>query len=478
MNSILRIAAGEWRYWFRSYLAVGGILAFLLLVASSSWLTASRMAAETQARVNQQQDAEETFLEQPDRHPHRMVHYGHYVFRAPPPLAIFDPGLDSVTGQSLFLEGHRQNTPTFSESAASADLGGFSQVTPALIYQLFGVLVIILLGHGAIGRERESGTLVPLMSLGVASNRLLLGKALALVLFIVILLLPLAVISGRAVNAGEEWLAVFLLIAVYFVYLLLWVLIVLGFSACLRKRGTALVALTGLWFVVTLVLPSIAVNVATHSLQVPGKIEADLAMAADLRKIGDGHNANDPAFAALRASLLKKYGAEKIEDLPVNFRGLVAMESEQKITTLLNDYAEDRLAGEIRQQQLLEKFGWLSPPLAIAFVSRAIAGTDLIQYHRFQREAEAVRYAFVQGLNRAHAQVLSYQDDINRNKDDTAKQRARVSASHWQVLETYRFQRASLSVRLDAALLSLGVLGLWLLGAFSFLLWTGRRIKP
>jgi len=60
-----------------------------------------------------------------------MVHYGHYVFRAPPPLAMFDPGVDAVTGQSLFLEGHRQNSAMFADARAEARTGGFGALTPA-----------------------------------------------------------------------------------------------------------------------------------------------------------------------------------------------------------------------------------------------------------------------------------------------------------------------------------------------------------
>lgn len=478
MNPILRIAADEWRYWLRSYIAVGGVMVFFLLVICASLLTKLRIDVEIHERMHQQSESEQTFLEQPDRHPHRMVHYGHYVFRAPAPLAIFDPGIDSVTGQSIFLEGHRQNTATFSESAVSADLGGLSYLTPALMYQLFGSLTIILLAHGAIVREREAGALTPLLALGVTGTTLLLGKVLALLVFTFVLLLPLAVTCAFAVSAGETPIAVLLLFGVYLVYLLLWGMIALGCSAIVRKRGTVLAVLTGLWLVITLVLPSIAVNIASNTVTVPSKIETDLAMLTDLRKLGDGHNASDPAFAKLRADLLEKYGVDKVEDLPINFRGLVAVEGEQKLTSVLNDYARARMDAEIRQERLLSTFGWLSPSLAISLVSRSIAGTDLVHYHRFQAEAEDLRYAFVQGLNRVHAERLSYQDDINRNKNEASRLRARVDSDNWQVLDTYQFETASLSERFSNTLSSMGVLVTWLLGMLSLLFWCGWRIKP
>mgnify|MGYP002129840370 CR=1 FL=1 len=45
-----------------------------------------------------QAEAEAAFLSQPARHPHRMVHYGHYVLRTPAPLALFDPLPDGQLG--------------------------------------------------------------------------------------------------------------------------------------------------------------------------------------------------------------------------------------------------------------------------------------------------------------------------------------------------------------------------------------------
>ena len=478
MKQILLIATDEWRYWWRSHLALSGVLVFVVLIVATSLLTTLRMEAEKHARTHQQTEAEQTFLTQPDRHPHRMVHYGHYLFRAPAPLALFDPGLDAVTGQSIFLEGHRQNTVMFAEAAASADFGGLSWLNPALIYQLFAPLVIILLGHGSVARERESAVLTPLLATGISGRTLIAGKMLALLLFTVFLLLPLIAGCAMALFRGENLVALWSLFGVYCAYLAIWAILTLFVSATLKKRSTVLTVMTGLWLGLCLVLPSIAVNVATDTERVAGKIETDLAMLPDLRKLADGHNANDPAFQQLRADLLKKYSVARIADLPVNFRGVVAMEAEQKLTKVLNDYAASRMDVEARQEEIISSYGLLTPVLAIAFASRSIAGTDLAHYHRFQREAEAVRFAFVQGLNRAHIEKLSYQDDINRNKNAASWQRARVDAANWQVLDAFHFQTANIAERIANAAFSIGILLAWLAVTFAMLLGCGGKLTP
>ena len=150
MKAILSIAGEEWRLWLRSRVAVFALVAVGFIIACTSVLTASRMAEERLERLHQQAVSEETFLSQPDRHPHRMVHYGHYVFRTPPPLSIIDPGVDAVTGQSIFLEGHRQNTAMFADTRASANIGSLDGLTPAFVYQLLVPLLLIALGNGLV----------------------------------------------------------------------------------------------------------------------------------------------------------------------------------------------------------------------------------------------------------------------------------------------------------------------------------------
>jgi ABC-2 type transport system permease protein len=182
-----------------------------------------------------------------------------------------------------------------------------------------------------------------------------------------------------------------------------------------------------------------------------------------MRAVGDGHNAADPAFAALRARVLDQYGAEKAEELPVNMRGIIAEASEASLTAVLNEYAEERMQEETEQAHVARNGAFLSPMLAIRNVSMQTAGSDLDNHHRFLREAEAARFDFVQGLNRAHVTELSYIDDINRNNDDASGMRARISADNWRVLQSFDFQPAPAGERIQAASFGILLLLLWCL---------------
>lgn len=477
MKTTVLLAREEWRFWLRSNLAVAAAVLFLILLVTTAALNTLRVAGERHERLHQQEEAESTFLSQPDRHPHRMVHYGHYVFRTPAPLAVFDPGLDAVTGQSMFLEGHRQNSAMFAASTASADLGGLAWLTPATVYQLFAPLLIILLGHGAVVRERESSTLAAMLAQGIDGVSLLAGKALALGAAALLMLVPLVVSAITAVAQGESIAAAALMVGVYLLYLLIWCLLALLLSVLCARRATALAALTAMWLAFTLLIPSLAVSNAAGSLPIAGQIETDLVMLGDLRELGDGHNAADPAFEQLRRNLLVEYGVDTVEELPVNLRGVVAGYSEAQLTETLNEYAERRMAGEREQAALLARHGWLTPLLATADASRAIAATDLNNHQRFLREAEQLRFDFVQGLNRVHAEELSYLDDINRGESEEASQRARVTADNWQVLRDFRFEPDGVAARAAHAWPSLLALIAWFAALLAASFWAARRIR-
>ncbi len=477
MNVAFRIAKEEWRYWLRSKVAVTAFVVVSIIVASVSFVNSMTLLEESHQREHQQETAEQTFLAQPDRHPHRMVHYGHYAFRTPPPLAIFDTGVDSVTGQAIFLEGHRQNSATFANSSASADVGSFQGITPAFVYQVLIPLLLITVGSGVMVREREAKTLVPLMAQGISGTAIYFGKVLALVGLSAVMLVPLVVLIAVGIAHGETWSVGISLLLSYLLYSLVWCLLIALVSTKSQHYGVALAVLICIWLFWSLVIPRIAVTSASATIAVPGKIEVDYQMYADLRELGDGHNTADPAFAKLRADLLAQYQVDSVDDLPINFRGLVAQTSEAQLTQVMNQYANNRMASEQLQSAHLSLYGWLSPVLAITTVSKTLTGTDLTTHHRFLQETEALRFDFVQGLNKSHVEKLNYKDDINRNQSTDASRLARISAQNWQVLDRFTFTPSSPAERFAKSQQSWAKLMMWLVVLFAAGVMTSRRLN-
>ena len=460
MRTALTIAIQEWRYWSRTRLAaVVALLAFILIVISV-FATFSQVAKEKETREGLQVKAEETFRDQPARHPHRMVHYGHYVFRTPTPLAALDPGVDPYTGTVMYLEGHRQNSATFSSSYDGAQAGPFSRLSPALAYQLLVPLVLIVMGFGVVSREREAATDRQLVTSGISPVSIWFGKTLALASVALLLLLPM--LCGVALS-DSEWSIGIGFIALYFLYLISWVLIITAVSTWSQSTSTSLLILLTVWLVVCTLLPRLVASAANTAIPNASQIETDMDVIMALRSVGDGHNANDPAFDRLRANLLEEYGVEKVEDLPINFRGVVAQAAEADLTEILNEYAEKRMTNQLAQTQLVKSYGFVSPFVALQSASMIAAGTDGATHHRFLREAEAARFQFVQDLNKVHEQKMAYADDVNRSSDTEAERRTRVNAENWKALNDFRFQADPADTRLERLSSSYLVIFIWMM---------------
>jgi ABC-2 type transport system permease protein len=159
MNAIRLIARDEWRLLRRSRVALLGLV---MLIALSVIAALTSMASRDNSdaiRARFQEKADAAFDGAPARHPHRMVHYGHFVFRPLPTLAAFDPGVDAFTGNTIYLEGHRQNSANFGDVRQSSLLIRFGQLTPAFVLQTLAPLMLIFIGFASVARERERGTI-------------------------------------------------------------------------------------------------------------------------------------------------------------------------------------------------------------------------------------------------------------------------------------------------------------------------------
>jgi len=324
-SPVWRIAREEWRYWLRSKTAIAVSIAAIALITTSLTTNYARIAAEREARVQLQAVAEETFRNQPARHPHRMVHYGHYVFRTPAPLAIADPGVDPYTGTVMFLEGHKQNTAAFAPGYTQALTGPLATLSPALTYQLLMPLLLIVMGFASLAREREARTDQLVYTMSVSPTALWLGKSVALASLALILSLPLASIAALAWLNGESAVMSAVFWLGYVLYLLCWVLMTTAGSVWQQRASSALLVLLASWLVLSVLLPRVASSTAETLAPLQSNIRNKLETAQTMRQQGDAHNTEDPAFAKLRAQLLAQYNVQKIEELPVNYRGIVAV---------------------------------------------------------------------------------------------------------------------------------------------------------
>ncbi|MFN3727697.1 MAG: ABC transporter permease [Allosphingosinicella sp.] len=465
----LRIAREEWRALARNKVAVIAAALLLALIVTSTLISIEKKAAIDAARAQYQTEQIERFYSQPDRHPHRMVHYGQFVFRPLSPLAFFDFGVDAYTGNMVFLEGHRQNSANFAEARQSSLLLRFGQLTPAFVLQTLAPLLVIFLAFRAIAGERERGTLRLMLAQGIGGRQLVAGKLLAHGGVAGLILLPALLALGiMAAAAGAPAGQALLLMAGYAAYLMVWTLAALLVSALVQRGRDALLALVALWMVTVVLLPRVLPEVAAARQGLPTRIETDVAIGRELKAIGDSHNPDDPYFNAFRQRVLQRYGVDDVLDLPVQYAGLVGMEGERLTSELFDRHAAEAFAREDRQNAFVRAFGAASPLIAVRQLSMTLAGTDADSHQDFLLQAERYRYDFVQRLNRMQVDHIP-----NRNPGFDP----RIDASHWLEVPAFDYRAPRpLSYAGGRIAAAAAILALWLAGLALLLVMAGRRL--
>ncbi len=362
------------------------------------------------------------WLAQDEKNPHDAAHYGMYAFRPTSPLGIIDPGVNAFVGNSVFLEAHRRNE---GRNASILDENGparFGTLSPRFLILTLLPLFLVLIGFDAYTREREGETL-PMLTVGGVSPRLLAaGKLLSLVCVSLILLAPLAlssVVLSLFLGADSDLiLSLVLLFLVYAVFACGFSALILSVSLWARSSRVSLVALLSLWFVMTVALPRLTTNLAEERYPYPTQ-DAFQGRIDEMKTKGvDGHDPYSEASKAFERETLAKYGVERLEDLPLNFRGLLAQRGEEYESSVYATQYEAVKNQYRGQLGLFSLASWGSPYLTARFISMALARTDDPAYWHFTDAAEAYRIEFSRVLNMDNANNSTYGDDSYRASTD------------------------------------------------------------
>ena len=389
------------------------LLAAVVVMLAVAALVFGLQAAERaeQARNAAQEHADEDWQGQGEKNPHVAAHYGTHLFAPTSAATAIDPGVTAFLGRSVKVEAHRRNLATHAAARDAAALQRMGTFSVASVLLLLAPLLIIVLGYGAWSRERERGTMRQLLSSGVDRRALLLGKAGALAGLLLGLLAPLGaliVVALWIAGGGDAQTLVRLvaLAALYFVYFGVFAGSSLLVSAWSATSQGALVALLAMWGLLCLGAPRIASEAAGIVAPLPSAAAFHRQVQQSLEHGIDGKTPREKGVEALTEKLLKEQGLEATGMLvaAAEIAG-VELQAEAQWEDAVFDHHMARLqAAVLRQEQVVQAAGWLSPLLSMRALSAAICGTDLWHHQRFSAAAEAWRKQLVGMLNRAFAE--------------------------------------------------------------------------
>jgi ABC-2 type transport system permease protein len=230
-------------------------------------------------------------------------------------------------------------------------------------------------------------------------------------------------------------------------------------SAWQQHSRTALVTLLGCWMLGCIVLPKATANLGASLFPSITKARLDAEVHEATQKGINGHDPQDQRTAALKAALLKKYGVDSEEKLPVSVGGLTMAAGEEYSSRVYQKHFAALNRTYERQNALSVWAGLLNPYQAIRPLSMGLAGSDFAHYVHFQQAAEAYRYQLVQRLNALQAS-MGYGD----------KER-KLDAATWQAIPAFAYQAPGLGWALRELLVPTLALALWAAGLSWLGLW-------
>jgi ABC-2 type transport system permease protein len=462
----IRDVSRDGRFRWAAAVVTGLLLAALL----TGWSHQRQISAE---HASAEQMSRLTWLAQSSKDPHSAAHYGAYVFKPRGPLTLFDSGIDAYAGVAAWLEAHKQNEFQFRPAQDRASMARLGQLTAAGTLQFLMPVVIVLLVFRKFAGEREDGTLRQLVAAGVSPRVLALGKAAGVAATLALVLVP-ATMAGAmallwtsgAVAVADSGSRVAGLVIVYGLYFGIFVALGLCASAMLKKSSHALAVLVAFWVLNAVVAPRAASDVSRRLHPTPTAFEFAERVRHDTYDGLPVHAYNVRRAADLRKRLLDEYHVARIEDLPVNFRGIDYLEREAHSNAVWEKHY-GRLWDAFEQQTAVHQRGGLVAPfMAVRALSMSLAGVDFFHHQHFASAAESYRRRLVFAMNR----------DLAYSGSSAQRGAYATDAALWAAVPPFEYRTPDLAWALEQVRSSVLGLGAWLVLAVLALTASVRRL--
>lgn len=481
--AIIKILAHQtWVNLLKSRATIGLMTLISVLTLFALFTGSKNYKVQKETQMTYRKMVRDNWENSPDKHPHRMAHYGYIAFREKHPLCIFDFGMESYTGNAVFLEAHKQNTVNFSESSLSTGILRFGEISVAMILQTLLPLLIFFWGYNSIAADRENGTLKLLLSQGIRWTELILGRALGLfavsnVVFGIAWMSSLAVLLENIfIRSGDIGISVLnhwgILNFFYALYLFIMSLLAVAISAKSPNTKSALTKLIGIWLFFSIILPRLSQTLSQSWDPAPSKIAFETAIETELLQKGDSHNPNDPYFKAFKDSVLTANKVSSIEGLSFNYSGLQMKEGERMSSEIYLKHQHNLMKIYEKQLNTGRYLAVLNPFMAIKHLSMSLTGTDFNTYRYFQNAAEIYRYQLAQQMNDWQIQYISNKKLSEKDKPYF------INKEFWKQFPDFQYPFLSLGESLKNELLSAITLIGWFIGLLVWVQLMSKKLKP
>ena len=415
-----------------------------------------------QARVNWENQAE--------KDPHDAAHDGTYVIKPIYPLSILDKGIRPYAGQVVHLGAHKRNQSTINESKDRSGMFRFGELTPDFVLIYVFPLLLIFLGYNTFTEEKERQTIRLLLVQGTTFQKLSIGKWLALLIQMLVLLFFFILVAFLCYKLLDnevqvEWLEWGGLVLIYLLYFMVFISLIVMVSGRAKTSGSSLTILLAIWIFVTLIVPKVSTTLSSSLYPFPSLQNFVNDIIDDQKKGLNGHNFWNDAAQEFQKEVLEEYGVSTVEELPVEYSGLLLAEGEKYESEVYTKHF-DLLQEQYRKQRsVYRSCGIVSPMLPVRFVSMALTRTDYGFLWHFEDEAERYRVELNTALN---MNIAENAKGIDEYKADT---------SLWSSIPTFNYQWQSGKELILNHFIEYCISLSWAVLSFLMMLFGNRKIK-
>lgn len=415
-----------------------------------------------QARVNWEQQSE--------KDPHDAAHDGTYVIKPLHPLAIIDKGIQPFSGKVVHLGAHERKQSTLNEAKDQSGVFRFGELTPGFMLTYVIPLLLIFLGFNAFTEENEKQTLRLLLVQGATRRDLALGKWLALfvqtlVLWLLLFTVTLVVTFSFGDQVRLSLLEIMSLSGSYLLYFVIFINLIIWVSSKASSSGSSLTSLIAIWIVFTLIVPKVVTNLAGSIYPFPTLQTFQENISRDQESGLNGHNFWNDAAQDFEKKVLAEYGVDSIEELPIEYGGLLLAEGEKYESEVYTKHFDLLQSQYTKQRSIYRWSSFLSPMLAIRFVSMGISRTDYgFQWH-FEDQAEKYR--------------VEFNTDLNMDIAENAKGVDRYTAGNdlWVNIQEFNYEWQQGNEILKSHLQEMAIIFLWAFFSFFLAVFYSRKVK-
>lgn len=462
------IIQNEWRALIHNKRLISLLIVISLLLAVIAYFGVQDAKSAQEKKQQAKEQIRSQWENIGDYNPHSAAHYGTFTFKPTTALTALDNGINNTVGTVLQLEGHRQNEIIHSPDSQSLMQSRFGTLKPAVVLQFIIPLLLIFLAFASVSSEKEQGRLKLLLIQGISDRKLLFAKTISfwtIGVFILLLALGLQLLLFSG-DVNNDLVNRLLLVFVFYT-LFYWIVcaITVYLSATLKNNTAALTSMLALWVLWAIFLPKIAGAFTEESHPLPSRQAFSDAMQEDRSKGIDGHNPRSEQQEKLRDSILQMYNVENVDELPINFDGLV-MQADEDFGAKVWDKHFGALEATMQQQKRAFQWtGLINPFASLQSLSMGLAGTDNWHHTHFQQEAEIYRRKFIKILNDHHAYGGSKTGEWSWTADQ----------EFFNSVVDFDYEMPNINEALSVYKIDMSFMGLWLFGSFFLLLFANSK---